>query len=142
MQALPSVPMDADRVGSHAFQPGDRARLRLGPALLDLVSSAMLGIGLVSLAMPFFLYWLIHGDSDRYIWLINGPSPFDEFGSGPFQVFMYLGFFAMGTGLVSAGAALRLAPRRPEYAVGIGALAIVVVLIGGFFVVVALEGPG
>jgi hypothetical protein len=90
--------------------------------------------------MPFFLYWLIHGDYDRYIWLINGPPPFDEFGSGPFQLLMYLGFFSTGVGGVFAGTALRLAPHRPQIALGGGVLAVVVVFIGGTLLVITLGG--
>jgi hypothetical protein len=100
----------------------------------------LIGVGLVALAMPFFLYWLIHGDHERYIWLISGPSPFDEFGGGPFQLFMYLGFFSTGLGSVFAGAALRLAPRRPDIALGGGALAAVAVFVGGLLLVITLGG--
>jgi hypothetical protein len=105
-----------------------------------LASAALIGVGLVALAMPFFLYWLIHGDYDRYVWLINGPPPFDEFGSGPFQLLMYLGFFSTGVGGVFAGTALRLAPRRPDIAVGGAVLAAVVVFIGGALLVITLGG--
>ncbi len=88
--------------------------------------------------MPLFLYWLIHGDYERYIWLINGPPPFDQFGSGPYQLFMGLGFLALGAGGVSAGIALRLIPRRPERAVALGILAVMIVFVGGLVLAITL----
>nr|NIS38286.1 hypothetical protein [Candidatus Saccharibacteria bacterium]NIV03772.1 hypothetical protein [Calditrichia bacterium]NIV72064.1 hypothetical protein [Calditrichia bacterium] len=58
--------------------------------------------GIVFLASPLFLYWFIHGDYDRYLWIINGPYPFSHFGSAPFQA-------AMGLGLILAGVVLIIA---------------------------------
>ena len=61
----------------------------------------MLGVGVVFLVSPFALYWFIHGDYDRYIWIINGPFPFSHFGGGPFQMVMYLVLFFGGVFLVA-----------------------------------------
>ncbi|WP_229666791.1 hypothetical protein [Paraliobacillus quinghaiensis] len=65
-------------------------------AIYKLLSSLFLGLSLVFFISPIFLYWFIHGDYDRYIWIINGPFPFSHFGGGPFQLWM-------GTGLVFSG---------------------------------------
>ena len=41
-------------------------------------------IGLIFLLSPPFVYWIIHGSYERYLWVINGPFPFSELGSlGP-----------------------------------------------------------
>jgi hypothetical protein len=90
--------------------------------------------------MPLFLYWLIHGDYDRYVWLINGPAPFDQFGGGPFQLFMGVGFLALGAGMVTAGTSLRLAPTRPQIAVVAAFGAMTALAVGLFLLAVTLGG--
>lgn len=64
--------------------------------ILSLLSSLFLGLSLISFISPFFLYWFIHGDNSRYIWLINGPYPFSHFGSGPFQLWVGIGLLFVG----------------------------------------------
>ncbi|MBK5252725.1 MAG: hypothetical protein JJE29_08865 [Peptostreptococcaceae bacterium] len=61
-----------------------------------LIGDLMRGLGAVLIASPLALYWFIHGDYDRYIWIINGPAPFDSFGSGPFQLWMFIGLIVCG----------------------------------------------
>lgn len=61
------------------------------------ISSVFLGLAILSSLSPFFLYWFIHGDYERYVWIINGPTPFNQFGSGPFQLWL-------GVGLIFTGA--------------------------------------
>jgi hypothetical protein len=63
---------------------------------LHYLSSLCLGLGFISLISPIFLYWFIHGNYERYVWIINGPYPFSHFGGGPFQM-------AMGLALVFIG---------------------------------------
>lgn len=49
-------------------------------------SGFLAGIGaLVMLMLPAF-FWFVHGSFERYLWVINGPDPFQYFGSGPFQL--------------------------------------------------------
>lgn len=50
---------------------------------------SLIGAGLLLVVSPVILYWFIHGDPDRYLWIISGPAPFDSFGSGPFQLYLY-----------------------------------------------------
>jgi hypothetical protein len=62
----------------------------------ELFTSLMLGTGFILVLSPIALYWFIHGDSKRYIWIINGPYPFSSFGEGHFsylcmQVCSFLG---------------------------------------------------
>jgi hypothetical protein len=58
--------------------------------LLDSIASLLFGLGILGITSSFWLWWFIHGDYDRYIWIIHGPSPFSNFGSGPFQGGMYI----------------------------------------------------
>jgi len=57
--------------------------------ILDVLGSLFLGLGCISLISPAFFYWWIHGDYDRYIWIISGPAPYSYFGSGPFQLWVF-----------------------------------------------------
>lgn len=58
------------------------------PIFVDILCSLCLGIGYLLLIAPFALNWFIHADYERYIWIINGPYPFSDMGSEPFQVMM------------------------------------------------------
>jgi hypothetical protein len=53
---------------------------------LDLLT----GLGVFLFISPAPLYWLIHGSTERYIWLISGPYPFNRLGGGPFQLLLFL----------------------------------------------------
>lgn len=70
--------------------------------LAKLLSNILLGLGLVFMVSPIILYWFIHGDYERYIWIVNGPYPFNSFGGGPFQLIFYLGLLMVGVGLVTS----------------------------------------
>ncbi|MGM7680786.1 hypothetical protein ACSVDA_01400 [Cytobacillus sp. Hm23] len=70
--------------------------------------SAILGLGLISLIMPIFLYWFIHGNYERYSWIINGPYPFNNFGSGPYQFWMGIAFVVIGFLLIAVSIILRV----------------------------------
>jgi hypothetical protein len=76
-------------------------------ASLDFASAVALGLGVFCLPAPIFLLWFIHGDNSRYEWLISGPPPFDQFGSGPVQLALILGLWILAFGLLSVGVALR-----------------------------------
>ena len=77
-------------------RPLGRRRPSRAPLLFDLVTSTLLGLGLLLVAAPAVFLWLIHGSDDRYLWLISGPRPFDQWGSGPYQLWIcvMLGFAA------------------------------------------------
>lgn len=83
-----------------------------GRAILDALSSLALGLGMLALVAPVGLYQLIHGDDRRYRWLISGPAPFDQFGGGPYQLWLYVSFVLLGTGSLGAGLAGRAVVRR------------------------------
>lgn len=75
--------------------------------LLDSIASLLFGFGVLGVASPFLLWWFIHGDYDRYIWIIHGPSPFSSFGSGPFQGGMYIGLLLCGGILIALSLLLK-----------------------------------
>jgi hypothetical protein len=64
------------------------------------------------LASPLLLWWWIHGDNERYLWIISDPYPYDNFGGGPFQLLMYLRLFFIGFVLICIAIGLRLAFLR------------------------------
>jgi len=64
------------------------------------ISDLLVGLGFIYIISPAILYWFIHGNYERYIWIINGPYPFSNFGGGPFQLFMYVGLFIVGIGII------------------------------------------
>ena len=64
--------------------------------ILLFLSDFFMIIGIIGLISPIFLYWLIHADYERYIWIIKGPFPFSSFGGGPFQMLMYASLFIIG----------------------------------------------
>jgi len=62
--------------------------------------SPMLLTGLFFVGGPFWLYWLIHGNYERTVWILNGPFPFSEFGSAPVQLLMDIISVLIGVGLL------------------------------------------
>lgn len=75
--------------------------------VVDVTSAIVLGIGVLLLASPAVLYWWIHGDYDRYLWIIRGPSPYNQFGGGPFQLWLYVLLLLLGLVGISIGITLR-----------------------------------
>jgi hypothetical protein len=64
--------------------------------IYSLLSSLFKGIAFVFIMSPVLLYWFMHGDGDRYVWLINGPAPFSQLGGGPFQLWASVGLLVLG----------------------------------------------
>lgn len=63
----------------------------------------LLGAGIVLVLSPLAIYWFIHGDAERYLWIISGPAPFNSLGSGPFQLVVYAGLIIAGGLLIATG---------------------------------------
>ncbi len=53
-------------------------------------------LGSILVFSPVVMYWFIHGSYERYIWIINGSFPFNSFGSGPVQLYLYAGLLLAG----------------------------------------------
>ncbi len=70
------------------------------------------GWGLLLMASPVALYLFIHADARRYAWIIAGPEPFSNFGSGPYQLRLYVGLFAVGVVFLAGGLVMGSARRR------------------------------
>lgn len=56
----------------------------------------LFSFGILLLLSPISLFWFIHSDAHRFEWIINGPFPFSNLGSGPFQIAIYIGLFFSG----------------------------------------------
>lgn len=82
-------------------------------ALAGIVSSLLLGLGMVFLTSPFLLWWWILGSNELYVWITGGPYPYDDLGGRPFQVAVYPGSFATGFVLTSLALVLRSLVRHP-----------------------------
>jgi hypothetical protein len=88
----------------------DGAPMRASPGLLalaELGSALLLSVGAVVSLSPIALYWWIHGDYARYLSIIRGPAPFNQFGGGPFQLWMSVGLLVLGVAALGLGVALR-----------------------------------
>jgi len=75
--------------------------------LLDILSSILLCWGVIFIASPVWLTWFIHGNYERYLWIINGPFPFSSFGSGQFQLFMFIFLILAGILMIILNIILR-----------------------------------
>ena len=68
--------------------------------IINFFISLSLGLGTVFLLSPLALNWWIHGDYNRYLWIINGPYPYSDFGGATFQLAMYVELFLLGVILI------------------------------------------
>lgn len=78
----------------------------------SITAGILLSWGAFLMASPVALYLFIHGDAERYAWIISGPEPFSNFGSGPYQLRMYVGLFALGSILLASGLIIGSGNRR------------------------------
>lgn len=81
--------------------------------LKEFIVDLFLGLGLVLVLSPLALYWFIHGDYERYIWIINGPYPFSSLGGGPFQILVYAGLFLLGMVLIFVCTVFKIKTKKP-----------------------------
>ncbi|MEX2437433.1 MAG: hypothetical protein WD509_02560 [Candidatus Paceibacterota bacterium] len=70
---------------------------------MKIIANTFLLFGTLFAVSPLGLYWWIHGDYERYLWIINQPYPLSNFGSGPFQLFLFASLFAVGVGFLTLG---------------------------------------
>jgi len=83
-------------------------------ALLVRIPCVLFGMGIMFIVSPLFLYWWIHGDYDRYLWIIKGPYPYSNFGSALYQLFLYGGLFFAGIMLIIIAFVLRKALHNEQ----------------------------
>lgn len=76
-------------------------------SVYKIISFLFLCFGVLLVVSPVVLNWFIHGDFERYLWIINGPYPFNSFGSGPFQMVMYASLFFVGIVMIVSGLMIR-----------------------------------
>ena len=76
-------------------------------AIIEIINSILFGLSIIFMISPFLLYQWIHGNYERYIWIIGGPNPYDKFGSGPYQLYMCLGLFFIGVIIFTSAFLLR-----------------------------------
>ena len=67
----------------------------MGAIVRDVLGSVVLGLSAVTAASPAVLYWWLHGDHERYVWIINGPPPYSGMGSGPWQLWTGVGLLLL-----------------------------------------------
>ncbi|GAB6876832.1 hypothetical protein JCM13210_15590 [Thermaerobacter litoralis] len=77
---------------------GQSVKGRAMKSLVQGLSSLFLGMALIFFISPLLVYWFVHGDPERYLWIIRGPYPFSHLGSGPFQLAVGLLLIAAGVG--------------------------------------------
>jgi hypothetical protein len=81
-------------------------------SLIKFISDFFAGLGFIFTITPIILYYFIHDNYERYIWIINGPYPFSHFGSGPFQLFMYLSLLIVGAALIVISMILKRVKKK------------------------------
>lgn len=64
--------------------------------IINFFLSLILGLGIIFIISPIALHWWIHGNYDRYIWIIRGPYPYSDLGSRSFQLLISIGLFIIG----------------------------------------------
>ncbi|NLM46095.1 MAG: AI-2E family transporter [Firmicutes bacterium] len=65
-------------------------------SLYRLFLDLLVGLGVFLIVSPALLFWLLHGSTERYSWLISGPYPFNRLGSGPVQFWLSLALLVCG----------------------------------------------
>ncbi len=61
-----------------------------------ILSHVIFCLGGIFVFSPVIMYWFIHGSYERYMWIINGSYLFNSLGSGPVQLYLYVGLFLAG----------------------------------------------
>lgn len=92
------------------------------------------GLGLLGLAIPLLFYRWIHGDSDRYLWIINQKFPCSAMGGGPFQLLMLIvlpaaaSVMLLATAVLLPGRATRIGDLCCGAVAGVGLVALTAAL--------------
>lgn len=65
-----------------------------------LLSTVLLGLGTNFLVSPFVAWLLFYSSSERYLWTIQGPFPFNYAGSSAGLLFVLIGILLLGFFLI------------------------------------------
>lgn len=84
---------------------------------IDIILDVIRGIAFIFIISPFIINWFIHGDYDRYRWILSGPYPFSSFGGGPFQLRMYVISIFVGILLFAFSTLLKIVIGRRSYGI-------------------------
>lgn len=76
---------------------------RMPPRAVTLLAALMLAGSGPLLVFPLVGWWLMNRSYESHLWLISGPAPFDQFGGGPFQMWMYGTSLLLGLLLFAGG---------------------------------------
>jgi hypothetical protein len=74
--------------------------------ILHLLSGTFLGVGLAILLGHVALFIAMRVSPDVYRWILHGPDPFNEFGSGPFMLWYCAFVLIFSVLFCSAGIAI------------------------------------
>ena len=83
-------------------------------SIRGILGPVLIGAGILLFVSPVVVYWFIHGDPERYLWIISGPAPFSSFGGGPFQLYLYAGLVIAGILAIASGIVAQRGGRVPR----------------------------
>lgn len=84
---------------------------------------------------PFVAYWIIHGDYQRYMWIINQAYPLSHLGSFGYQATLYGTLFLIGIGILLIALGVQFS-RRILSVIGAGVIGLALV---GFSIVITSQ---
>ncbi len=68
-----------------------------------LISILFFIIGAFFFGCNFIFYYWLHGDFERYLWIINQPWPLSHLGGSSVQLLIYIAFTFTGLILLATG---------------------------------------
>lgn len=86
---------------------------------------------------PFIAYWIIHGDYERYMWIINQSYPLSHLGSFGYQATLYGTLFLIGIGVLLIALGIQFSRRILSI---LGAVVIGVAMVGCSIVLTSQAG--
>ncbi len=84
-------------------------------SISDLLADLLLGLGFILMVSPLFIYWFIHGNYYRLIWILSGPYPFHALVGGTFQYLFYGGLVVAGLSLIAISIISRKSKKTSNY---------------------------
>ncbi len=81
----------------------------------DFITDLIMGLGFILIFCPILIYWFIHGNYYRYIWIVSGPYPFNAITGGTFQYIFYGAFILAGIALITIGIISKRSRKSSKY---------------------------